>query len=213
MKLKQSTTKFKQKEILSRLRIDFCLLSLSVHFNCVWLPQTWYVPELGGILFWKTMAAHLQPRRPFLPPFTARLSLTFMSNTAIRRRGRLPVRYASLGNHGRAPHAATRSRHMSDVFPFGLLSATAAAAGMPAIYRTAFSQLLQSAAAFIWRRWEFICKLPPRLKHQILFVLLLLLQQPLNSGSTYQLWNRHRGTTAVRDLSSSHFVRSAGILA
>lgn len=119
MKWKQSTTKFKQKGILLRLRIDFCLLSLSVHSNCVWLPQTWYVPELDGIFILKTLAAHLQPAVHFFPPFTARLSLTFTSNTAIRRRGRLPVWYASLGNHGRAPRAAKRFHptHVRRIFP------------------------------------------------------------------------------------------------
>lgn len=101
----------------------------------------------------------------------------------------------------------------STYFPLVFFFATAAAAGMPAIYRTSFSQLLQSAAAFIWRRSEFIGKPPPRLKHQILFLLFLLLQQPLNSGSTYQVWNHRRGTTALRDLYASHFVRSAGITA
>lgn len=114
-----------------------------------------------------------------------------------------------LGITGPTPHAIRRfhQTYLSDVFPFGLFFSTAATAGMAAIYHTSFNQLLQSAAAFMWRLSEFIGTPPPRLKHQILF----LRQQPLNSDSTYQLWNHHRGTTALGDLHTSQLISSAGI--
>lgn len=175
-----------------------------------------FIIQLWWHFILKILAAHLQPAVhffPLLPPVCRWLSCLTRRSVAVDDSVCDTHHSGNTAELLTQPNASIR--HMSDIFPFGLFTRRPPLPECRPFYRTAFSQLLQSAAAFIWRRSEFICRLPPRLKHQIvfLFVFLLLLfhQQPLNSGSTYQLWDRHRGTTALRDLSSSHFVRSAGI--
>lgn len=57
-----------------------------------------------GILYWKSLL-HTCTLRSISSAFTVHLSLTFMSNTRIRHHGRVPARYASLGNHGACSQA------------------------------------------------------------------------------------------------------------
>lgn len=175
-----------------------------VHFWFSWLYPSWSFLWTSSKRFYfapPCSAERSQTCRPLLPPLPS-VCLSLSSLTG--RLSGVDIHHFKL-----RPSTSQGERfHSTHVEHISLWSFPIATAGMRALRRTSFSQLVQSAAAFIWRRSEFIYKLPPWLKYQTFLLLQSSTLVPLTNCG-----NIKSGTTALSNPSSEQFVKSAGISA